>query len=833
MDDITRRGEPRDPGRGRGLRLLPLLLLGLTPLGCESEPLSRPTIIDPARDPGQGYLLIGVLGRGRVRGTAPDDQIDCGERCFGTYPLGTTVQLEVEAEEGWLFRRFEGDFACVTGRIVVGPELRCYARFERDESERYALELEVRGQGIVSIDSLSHRPGCTRSCVHSFVKGSTITLSAVGFPGYRFARFEGGEDCARRVLPMDRHRRCVGVFSVDPEQLVDVMLEPRGHGSISLDSPEHAICTTPCLRSVVPDGEIALVARADTERGGVFSHFEGDADCSDGLITPTPGLRCIAVFRDGLARLNLYTIGGPVAVRWQGPNGDRGEVVCDTGGGRSDRGCVVPLRPDAVVRLDPLDDRPARLRLEGDCERGPFTMGQDRSCTIWSWPAPPGDCTGTAPPPAAAQLRASPIACDGVALSWRIPPTDGCTLDRWEIRRDGRWVGEVAGSTPSFSESHWNLRDGVSFRYTVVGVGADGRTGPEAEAVVTTPRCVDIPSALDVKVLLVAFPDKARGLLDPMAASRQVFGAAQTFESYMREMSGGRISLRGEVRGWFALPNDSSGYCANSEPGQPPPKNCDLHAIFRDVARVADPLVDFSGIDRVIVVLQKIGDWAGVAGGAMQTEEGPFAPMIGIDAVTGFTVSTLAQELGHTYRALHASRWQCPTGAPFPDHRSPNSGGCTIETYGDPLDSMGGGHGWFSATHLQRMRLLPPDTSVEVPDDGQFELEPLERVESATRQLEVPLSADAGTRGDRYAIEFRRPIGWDRLGRLGSFEGVVVRLALGHDVSDSSSTLLPPGWNPRPLNPFWDSRSGVRIDVLDVGEERATVTVRRGVFLPR
>ncbi len=97
-------------------------------------------------------------------------------------------------------------------------------------------------------------------------------------------------------------------------------------------------------------------------------------------------------------------------------------------------------------------------------------------------PSGPLTATWTAPPPALETPLAYVDESDEVHLSW-LPP--GAPLQRVEIQRDGVPIDEVRAEHAMWSE---RPRRAGRYRYRIVGVGFDLRTGPSAavEVEVTT-----------------------------------------------------------------------------------------------------------------------------------------------------------------------------------------------------------------------------------------------------------------------------------------------------------------------------------------------------------
>lgn len=818
-------------GPNRASSALICAVVGAMSAGCQREPGPAPVHVDPpiGGPEGMGYLLISVAGKGAVRSTEQPPTIDCGDKCFGRYPTGTEIELTATAEEGWVFARFEGDDDCIEGKVRVDLMRRCVARFVPERRTLHSLHIDVKGEGTVVFSGLRNAPGCADACIRAFAETATVGLQPIAAYGWLFDDWEGDPDCDDGVVETNREKTCVAVFAIDPALLRRLRIDIVGHGRVDLPgaSPSVPGCNRTCMRGQVHDAYVSLSPVADMDRRTTFLGWEGDPQCATGEVHLDRDRHCIARFGGGRHRLNLYvTPGGEMQMGRGGRCAPNPDLFDDTP-------CAFEAREGDVVELQPFPVAGYEFdRLDGDCASTSVFMDGDKSCRAVFRPTGPS-CPSTddaIPPAAPDDLRGVAHDCTTVSVNWAAATDTGCGVRDYELFRNGRRLARLPAQQTSFLDSSW-ARPQTAYTYEVFAIdGAGNRSPASRPRTVQTPTCPPMPSRIDTQIILVKFPEFGIEPVSPENAQRQLLAPSGSLNAYLEEVSYQQTTMTGEVHGWYVMPQSIEAYC-NSWDQEMGGMGCDLFAIHSEVARLVDADIDFTNIERAILVINDVGDWGGVAGGSLDTDEGSIFPMITIAARHGFTLSTLAHEFGHTYNALHAGMWTCGNGNAGADHTEPLAGGCVVQTYGDPIDAMGGGMNHFSSFHKERLGWLQPSNIEVVGDDGEYTIEPLEVSGAGVKQLEIPVDPTAGETGDFYFLEFRRPVGFDMFDRSGRrIEGVIVRLALGYPTTNSADTLMPQfDWLIQPGVPYFDPSLGLLIEALSLGEESARVRITRGL----
>lgn len=777
-----------------------------------------------------GYLIVTVIGEGTV--VSADRQIQCGAACLGRYTAGTRVELSAEPASGWVFEGWDGDDDCIDGGVTIPLERRCIARFTRERHLQHSLEIAIEGGGTVFFPDLGRSSGCDAHCIRGFDPGTDVRLGALPRPGWLFSRFTGDDDCRDGVVTMDGYRRCVGEFGLDPDAQVSLHVELDGPGTVTFNGPLPVpACKQTCVRTFPIESQVVLSIEGDRERDTRFAFAAGDPGCAERDVVLDRPKRCSVHFNGGRHILWMRTsAGGSVRI-------DPAGATCSTE--EDEEPCGFPVYDGGRVKAVPVPEEGFELdRWLGDCGLATtsatgeveLTLERNLSCKavfrLSTRACAPGTDTVAPEPPRS--VRASAEDCLAAIVSWdEARDGAGCGVTGYRVFRNGRELSRETAASRAAYDLRW-LHPGSTHRYSVVAVdGAGNVSAPSAEAVVTLPACDPYPSVMRVAVILARFAEQPFEPFTAEAAERVMFSPLGSLSAFVEEMSYGGMRLEGEVHGWYVLPQATGAYCSGLD-DRGSGVGCDYHALRADVARLADADIDFSRFDRVVIVYHDVVDWAGLAGGVMDTDEATVHPLMEIAARDGFTLHTLSHELGHTLNtALHAALWSCDGGPVGSDHRDPLAGGCRVITYGDPIDPMGGGINHFSAYNKLRMGFFGRDRVALAERPGVYEISRLAADDSGPRALVIPLDDGAGLDGDGWFIEYRAPIGWDTLTRRGDrLRALVVRLATAFQGSSSANTLFPEeNAIVTPGAPFYDPYRGLLVELLATGDQRARVRV--------
>jgi Protein kinase domain/Divergent InlB B-repeat domain len=149
-----------------------------------------------------------ILSRGVSCGTIGSD-------CVVTRPDGEAVELQAQADEGFLFAGYTGDCAS-GGRTIMSEDRTCGAQFDpippSPPAALLALTIQPPKGGTIHAMGGIHCGTQDSQCTASFPQGSEVKLDVLADAGYAFARFTGS--CAPDgATVMTEPRTCGALFT--------------------------------------------------------------------------------------------------------------------------------------------------------------------------------------------------------------------------------------------------------------------------------------------------------------------------------------------------------------------------------------------------------------------------------------------------------------------------------------------------------------------------------------------------------------------------------------------------------------------------------------------
>ena len=312
-------------------------------------------------------------------------------------------------------------------------------------------------------------------------------------------------------------------------------------------------------------------------------------------------------------------------------------------------------------------------------------------------------------------------------------------------------------------------------------------------------------------VLLVNFLDNTSEPITPAQAGSVVF---TDVNNYFIENSYGKLSISGDVLGWYTLNINST---------------CSLIGIVQEAVKTVDPFVYFPDYARLILTYPAKCGYGGVAyiGRIMTTTDDGTVPLSWAGILPKyFDVSYVGHEYAHNLGLYHANARDCGSSVTGSDTA------CTNIEYGDQFDILGiKPSGFVSKNHLNaihkaKLDWLNSTEYVQITTDGTYTLNPIESVASMVKSL---VTWKVGTPPIFY--EYRQPIGFDSNLPSNVLNGLLVHLTVTAGTGDTQildNTPETASWSDPALGvggTFNDVLSGVKVNVLSKDQTALTFSV--------
>jgi hypothetical protein len=215
-------------------------------------------------------LSVAKSGNGSGTVTSSVAGISCGASCSHGYPYGTTVTLTATPSTGSTFTGWSG--ACIgkgTCTVTTNDATSVRATFSLVPE---TLTVSKSGTGSGTVRSSVAGISCGSACAHSYLYGTSVSLTATPSTGSTFVGWSGA--CAGRAtcrVTMTRATSVRATFSLVPEMLT---VSKRGDGKGTVTSlPAGISCGAICSHAYNYGSAIILNAKAS--KGSSFAGWAG------------------------------------------------------------------------------------------------------------------------------------------------------------------------------------------------------------------------------------------------------------------------------------------------------------------------------------------------------------------------------------------------------------------------------------------------------------------------------------------------------------------------------------------------------------------------------
>lgn len=241
------------------------------------------------------------------------------------------------------------------------------------------------------------------------------------------------------------------------------------------------------------------------------------------------------------------------------------------------------------------------------------------------------------------------------------------------------------------------------------------------------------PNQANVAVILIKFQDTTTSPFTPESVESTMFTANNSIKKFYEETSFNKLSLSGNVFGWYTIPYSSS-------------SSCDLYFGWAQAARQAaiNDGVQLTNYNYLMYTFPRnlscfAPGWALIAGSESWIN-GSATPYI------------MGHELGHNLGVHHASTLSC--GAKAIDTYA----NCSQSEYGNTYDIMGFGYKQFNAPHKVAVGWMPESKVQTITTNGSYTITPTE-ISSTT--LPQALRIRKNNTNEYYYVQYRQPLGFD------------------------------------------------------------------------
>ena len=227
-------------------------------------------------------LAVTKTGSGTGTVTSDVGGINCGATCSADYAGGTVVTLTATASAGSRFAGWSGEGCSGTGTCTV--TMTQARNVSASFLAVHTLTVTKTGSGSGTVSSDVGAISCGATCSDDYDQGTSVTLSAAGALGSRFAGWSG-EGCSGAgtcTVTMSQARNVSASFVL----VHTLTVSKTGSGAGTVSSDVGAInCGAACMDDYDDGTSVTLTAAASA--GSRFAGWSGEGCSGTGTCTVT------------------------------------------------------------------------------------------------------------------------------------------------------------------------------------------------------------------------------------------------------------------------------------------------------------------------------------------------------------------------------------------------------------------------------------------------------------------------------------------------------------------------------------------------------------------
>ncbi len=244
--------------------------------------------------------------------------IDCGATCNGAFPQGGVVALKATPAVDSLFVDWGGDADCSDGVVTMDGAKNCTATFTLSERTLTVVKNLVpstdEGRFTMNANGITGAAGGDgANAVATVAVGASVNFSEVAEIGAALtdytttfrcndpAKTVGTTTSGSLIMP-DADVTCTFTNTRNPVATYMLSVTVAESGVVT-SAPAGIDCGSTCSASFPEGGVVSLKALSAAD--SLFIDWDGDADCSDGVVTMDGPKSCTATFAPIVAKRYL------------------------------------------------------------------------------------------------------------------------------------------------------------------------------------------------------------------------------------------------------------------------------------------------------------------------------------------------------------------------------------------------------------------------------------------------------------------------------------------------------------------------------------------------